>query len=290
MKKDKIIFKIFPSILGVLSVIIAYNVFKIPLEILIYIIVILTSFLLLIKLWRPVYTANIIKNILPILNEQCDPHLFLEKSAALLMKPFLKNTNEYSFVLLNMAVGYFAQGNVNRAVETAREIPENEIEKNHYLKIVYLYNMATFYISEEHWNTAEVFINKLQNYTELLKNSPVSKDGKNIMMYLPEKKQPEYFPVKNIDEVNTMLDELTTLLRLKDKKYQEAIELYEKKFNRNNNKYIKSYCKYYQAVWYEELGDIENMKKSLTYTAENGNKLHIAVVARDILKEYNDLF
>ncbi len=86
-----------------------------------------------------------------------------------------------------------------------------------------------------------------------------------------------------------MLEELTTLLGLKEKKYLEAIELYEKKFNRNENKYIKSYCKYYQAVWYEEIGDIENMKKALTYTAENGNKLHIAVTARDILTEYNDI-
>lgn len=290
MKKDKAIFKIFPSLLGALSVIIAYSIFRISLETLIYIIVILVSFLLLIKLWRPVYTANIIKNMLPILNEQCDPHLFLEKSAALLIKPFLKNTNEYPFVVLNMAVGYFAQGNVNKALETAKEIPETEIEKNHYLKIVYLYNMASFYISEEHWNTAEVFVSKLQNYAELLKNSPVTKDRKNIIMYLPEKKESEYFPVKNIDEVNTMLEELTTLLKLKDKKYQEAIELYERKFNRTDNKYIRSYCRYYQAVWYEELGDMENMKKSLTYTAENGNKLHIAVAAREILTEYNDIF
>lgn len=290
MRKDKIIFKIFPSLFGVLSVIIAHSIFKISLETILYIIVILASFLLLIKLWRPIYTANIIKNMLPILNEQCDPQLFLEKSAALLLKPFLKSTNEYSFVVLNMAVGYFAQGNVNKAVETAREISEDEIEKNHYLKIVYLYNMASFYISEEHWNTAEVFINKLKDYVELLKKSPVTKDGKNIVVYISEKKQPEYFPTKNIEEINIMLEELITLLELKDKKYQEAIELYEKKFNRTDNKYIKSYCKYYQAVWYEELGDMKNMKKSLTYTAENGNKLHIAITARDILAEYNDIF
>ena len=87
-----------------------------------------------------------------------------------------------------MAVGYFAQGNVNKAVETAREISEDEIEKNHYLKIVYLYNMASFYISEEHWNTAEVFINKLKDYAELLKNSPVTKDGKNIVVYISQQK------------------------------------------------------------------------------------------------------
>ena len=61
--------------------------------------------------------------------------------------------------------------------------------------------MASFYISEEHWNTAEIFVNRLQNYTELLKNSPVTKSGKNIALYIPEKKQSEYFPVKNIDEI-----------------------------------------------------------------------------------------
>ncbi|WP_308009194.1 tetratricopeptide repeat protein [uncultured Fusobacterium sp.] len=290
MRKNKIIFKFFSSIAGTLSVIIAYRIFGISLEIIVYGITAVISFLLLIKLWRPVYTANIIKNMLPILNEQCDPQTFLEKSAALLVKPFLQNTNEYSFILLNMAVGYFAQGNIDKAVETARKISENDIEKNHYLKIIYLYNMASFYISEEHWNTAEIFVSKLQNYAELLKNSSITKDGKNIEVYLPKKKHPEYFPVKNINEIETMLEELTVLLGLKNKKYNEAIELYEKKFNRNNNKYIKSYCKYYQAIWYEELGDIENMKKSLTYTAENGNKLHIAIAARDILKEYHDLF
>lgn len=289
MRKSKTIFKILSSILGVLAVIIAYGAFKISLETILYAMTAFISFLFLIKLWRPVYIANIIKNILPILNDQCDPHIFLEKSAALLVKPFLQNTNEYSFILLNMAVGYFAQGNVNKAVKTARKISEDEIEKNHYLKIVYLYNMASFYISEEDWNTAETFVNKLQNYAELLKNSSITKDGKNIIMHLSEKKQPEYFPLKNINEIEIMLEELTTLLGLKEKKYLEAIELYEKKFNRNENKYIKSYCKYYQAVWYEEIGDIENMKKALTYTAENGNKLHIAVTARDILTEYNDI-
>lgn len=289
MKKNKIIFKIFSSIAGTLSVIIAYRIFGISLEIILYGIAAVVSFLFLIKLWRPVYIVNVIKNILPILNDQCDPHIFLEKSAALLVKPFLQNTDEYSFILLNMAVGYFAQGNVNKAVKTAKKISEDEIEKNHYLKIVYLYNMASFYISEEDWNTAETFVNKLRNYAELLKNSLVTKDGKNIEVYLPKKKHPEYFPVKNINEIETMLEELTVLLGLKNKKYNEAIELYEKKFNRNNNKYIKSYCKYYQAVWYEEIGDIENMKKALTYTAENGNKLHIAVTARDILMEYNDI-
>ncbi len=289
MRKSKTIFKILSSIFGVLAVIIAYGVFKISLETILYAMTAFISFLFLIKLWRPVYIANIIKNILPILNDQCDPHIFLEKSAALSVKPFLQNTNEYSFILLNMAVGYFAQGNVNKAVKTARKISEDEIEKNHYLKIVYLYNMASFYISEEDWNTAETFVNKLQNYAELLKNSSITKDGKNIIMHLSEKKQPEYFPLKNINEIEIMLEELTTLLGLKEKKYLEAIELYEKKFNRNENKYIKSYCKYYQAVWYEEIGDIENMKKALTYTAENGNKLHIAVTARDILTEYNDI-
>lgn len=289
MRKNKTIFKILSSIFGVLTVIIAYGVFKISLETILYAMTAFISFLFLIKLWRPVYIANIIKNILPILNDQCDPHIFLEKSAALLVKPFLQNTNEYSFILLNMAVGYFAQGNINKAVKTAKKISEDEIEKNHYLKIVYLYNMASFYISEEDWDTAEIFVNKLKNYAEILKNSPITKDGKNIVMHLSEKKQPEYFPLKNINEIEIMLEELTTLLGLKEKKYLEAIELYEKKFNRNENKYIKSYCKYYQAVWYEEIGDIENMKKALTYTAENGNKLHIAVTARDILMEYNDI-
>lgn len=86
-----------------------------------------------------------------------------------------------------------------------------------------------------------------------------------------------------------MLEELNVLLGVKNKNYSEAIELYEKKFNRNDNKYIKAYCKYYQAIWYEEIGDIENMKNSLAYTAENGNKLHIAVTAREILKEYHDI-
>lgn len=289
MKKNEIIFKFFPSLIGALSVIIAYGIFKISLECILYIMIAFISFLFLIKLWSPVYIANTIKNILPILNEQCDPYIFLEKSATLLAKPFLQNTSEYSFILLNMAVGYFAQGNVDRAIETARKISEDEIEKNHYLKIVYLYNMASFYLSEEHWNTAEIFIEKLQDYAGVLKNSPITKDGKNIAVYFLEKKQTEYFPVKNINEIETMLEELTVLLELKYNKYYEAIELYEKKFNRNDNKYIKSYCKYYQAIWYEELGDIENMKKSLTYTAENGNKLHIAVTARDILREFNDL-
>ncbi len=162
--------------------IIAYGVFKISLETILYAMTAFISFLFLIKLWRPVYIANIIKNILPILNDQCDPHIFLEKSAALLVKPFLQNTNEYSFILLNMAVGYFAQGNINKAVKTAKKISEDEIEKNHYLKIVYLYNMASFYISEEDWDTAEIFVNKLKNYAEILKNSPITKDGKNIVM------------------------------------------------------------------------------------------------------------
>ena len=60
MRKNKIIFKFFSSIAGTLSVIIAYRILGISLEIIVYGITAVISFLLLIKLWRPVYTANII--------------------------------------------------------------------------------------------------------------------------------------------------------------------------------------------------------------------------------------
>ena len=290
MKNYKLILNIFYSVIGVLSVVIAHGIFRIPLDHTIYVLIALLLFLFLLKLWYPVYITNIIKNTLPILNTQCDPELFLKKSSSLLRTPFVRNTKEYSFVLLNMAVAYFAQGNLTKALETAKMISKNEIEKNHYLKIVFFYNMSFFYINEEDWAMAESFTKKLERYVESLKGASITKDGKNIIFYSNNKKYPEYFPIKNIDEINLMLEELKTLLELKNEKYQEAITLYEKKFNRTENKYIKSYCRYYQAIWYEELEDMKNMKKALTYTSENGNKLHIAMTARYILAEYKNIF
>ena len=70
-------------------------------------------------------------------------------------------------------------------------------------------------------------------------------------------------------------------------KFQEAIEFYEKKFKIQNTTYGRCFSKYYLAFAYEELNNFDKMKESLEFVAENGNALHIAETARDILKNYS---
>ena len=62
---------------------------------------------------------------------------------------------------------------------------------------------------------------------------------------------------------------------------------------RKNLKYkiqlmVNAFIKYYLAFAYEELNNFEKMKESLKFVAENGNALHIAETARDILKNYSN--
>ena len=85
-----------------------------------------------------------------------------------------------------------------------------------------------------------------------------------------------------------MIEEIEVLLGKENNRFQEAIEFYEKKFKMQSTTYGRCFSKYYLAFAYEELNDFDKMKESLKFVAENGNALHIAEIARDILKNYSN--
>ena len=200
----------------------------------------------------------------------------------------LKNRVEYYFLLLNIAVGYFSLGNNEKAILTAHKIPEKKIKENFYFNVAYNYNLGIFYSSKENWQMGKIFLGNLKDIYTTLKNSPKNKNGNFILSYSDNNKKYEYVPEIKLKEIEIVIEEIEVLLGKENNKFQEAIEFYEKKFKMQSTTYGRCFSKYYLAFAYEELNDFEKMKESLEFVAENGSTLHIAEIARDILKNYSN--
>lgn len=279
--------KILSSFLGLFSVLIAYGLFKIDIPYILSVILAIIFSIPLISFFKNFYIFKLTHNIGDILNYQCDPKKYIEKNSELLENRILRNRIEYYFLLLNIAVGYFSLGNNEKAIFTAHKIPEKKIKENFYFNVAYNYNLGIFYSSKENWQMGKIFLGNLKDIYTTLKNSPKNKNGDFILSYTDNNKKYEYVPEIKLKEIEIMIEEIEVLLGKENNKFQEAIEFYEKKFKIQNTTYGKCFSKYYLAFAYEELNNFEKMKESLKFVAENGNALHIAETARDILKNYS---
>lgn len=280
--------KILSSFLGLFSVLIAYGLFKIDIPYILSVILAIIFSIPLISFFKNFYIFKLTHSIGDILNYQCDPKKYIEKNSKLLENRILKNRIEYYFFLLNIAVGYFSLGNNEKAILTAHKIPEKKIKENFYFNVAYNYNLGIFYSSKENWQMGKIFLENLKDIYTTLKNSPKNKNGNFILSYSDNNKKYEYVPEIKLKEIEIMIEEIEVLLGKENNRFQEAIEFYEKKFKMQSTTYGRCFSKYYLAFAYEELNDFEKMKKSLEFVAENGNTLHIAEIARDILKNYSN--
>ena len=280
--------KILSSFLGLFSVLIAYGLFKIDIHYILSVILAIIFSIPLISFFKNFYIFKLTHNIGDILNYQCDPKKYIEKNSELLENRILRNRIEYYFLLLNIAVGYFSLGNNEKAIFTAHKIPEKKIKENFYFNVAYNYNLGIFYSSKENWQMGKIFLENLKNIYITLKNSPKNKNGNFILSYTDNNKKYEFIPEIKLREIEIMIEEIEVLLGKENDKFQEAIEFYEKKFKIQNTTYGRCFSKYYLAFAYEELNNFDKMKESLEFVAENGNVLHIAETARDILKNYSN--
>lgn len=279
--------KMLSSFLGLFSVLIAYSLFKIDIPYILSIILAIIFSIPIISFFKNFYIFKLTHNISNILNYQCDPKMYIEKNKTLLENRIFKNRIEHYFFLLNIAVGYFSLGNNEKAILTAHKIPEKKIKENFYFNVAYNYNLGIFYTSKENWQMGKIFLENLKDIYTKLKNSPKNKNGDLILSYTDNNRKHEYIPKIKLKEIKIMIEEIEVLLGKEEEKFQEIIEFYEKKFKLQATIYGKCFSKYYLAFAYEELNDFEKMKESLKFVAENGNALHIAEVARDILKNYS---
>ena len=280
--------KILSSFLGLFSVLIAYGLFKIDIPYILSVILAIIFSIPLISFFKNFYIFKLTHNIGDILIYQCDPKKYIEKNSELLENRILRNRIEYYFLLLNIAVGYFSLGNNEKAILTAHKIPEKKIKENFYFNVAYNYNLGIFYSSKENWQMGKIFLGNLKDIYTTLKNLPKNKNGDFILSYTDNNKKYEYVPEIKLKEIEIMIEEIEVLLGKENNKFQEAIEFYEKKFKIQNTTYGRCFSKYYLAFAYEELNDFEKMKESLEFVAENGSTLHIAEIARDILKNYSN--
>lgn len=280
--------KILSSFLGLFSVLIAYGLFKIDIPYILSVILAIIFSIPLISFFKNFYIFKLTHNIGDILNYQCDPKKYIEKNSELLENRILRNRIEYYFLLLNIAVGYFSLGNNEKAILTAHKIPEKKIKENFYFNVAYNYNLGIFYSSKENWQMGKIFLENLKDIYTNLKNSPKNKNGDFILSYINNNKKYEYVPEIKLKEIEIMIEEIEILLGKENNRFQEAIEFYEKKFKIQSTTYGRCFSKYYLAFAYEELNNFEKMKEALEFVAKNGNALHIAEVARDILNNYSN--
>ena len=280
--------KILSSFLGLFSVLIAYGLFKIDIPYILSVTLAIIFSIPLISFFKNFYIFKLTHNIGDILIYQCDPKKYIEKNSELLENRILRNRIEYYFLLLNIAVGYFSLGNNEKAILTAHKIPEKKIKENFYFNVAYNYNLGIFYSSKENWQMGKIFLGNLKDIYTTLKNLPKNKNGDFILSYTDNNKKYEFIPEIKLREIEIMIEEIEVLLGKENDKFQEAIEFYEKKFKIQSTTYGRCFSKYYLAFAYEELNNFEKMKESLKFVAENGNALHIAEIARDILKNYSN--
>lgn len=284
------IMTIIAGMLGFLIVFIAQGIFGVGISYILSIIAIIMLLTFAIAFGKNWYILQKMREALAVLNFQCDPEKFIQMNKEILTKRIIKNKIEYFFIILNIAVGYFSNGNVDKAIDTAKDIPNNKIENNFFFKAAYYYNLATFYVAEEKWSEAEECINHLKDCYNTLATAPKNKNGRSIITHINKNKKTfEYVETEKLDELQGMIDEINICLGKREGHFQEIIDLYEKKFQYQNVPCSRCFSKYYQALCYEELGDLQAMKEALTFVAENGNKLHIASAAREILSNYKDI-
>ena len=278
------------GILGCLIVVIAQGIFGVEITYILSIVALITLLSLAILFGKNWYVIQKMRAALTALNIECDPEKFIQLNKTILSKKIIRNRIEYYFVILNTAVGHFSNGNIEKAVSTAQEIPQEKIENNFFFKAAYYYNLGTFYIAEENWEKAQECIDHIKECYDTLVSAPKNKNGRAVITYTTSKKKTyEYVGMEKLDELQGMIDEINICIGKRDGKYQEIIDLYEKKFQYQNVPCSRCFSRYYQALCYEELGDMAAMKESLNYVAEHGNKLHIATAAREILSNYKDI-
>ena len=278
------------GILGFFIVFISQGVFGVETTSIISIVALITLLSLAILFGKNWYIIQKMRAALAALNLECDPEKFIQLNELILSKRMIKNRIEYYFVILNTAVGHFSNGNTEKAIATAQSIPHEKTENNFFFKAAYYYNLGTFYTAEENWEKAEECISHIKECFDVLAAAPKNKNGRAIITHTNgNKKTHEYIGMEKLDELQGMIDEITICIGKRDGKYQEIIDLYEKKFQYQNVPCSRCFSRYYQALCYEELGDMAAMKEALNYVAEHGNKLHIASAAREILSNYKDI-
>lgn len=241
------------------------------------VIIILSFAVILGKNW---YILKKIAEPVAVLDLQCNPEMYIKMNKDILNKKIIKNRIEYFFVTLNISVGYFSNGNIEKAISTAKNIPLDKLEKNFSFKIAYYYNLSTFYAMEGNRTMVKYYNTYLQECYENFESASKNKNTQTKNFYIGDKN-------RILNQLKKLTEEVSIHINRLDGEYQKVIDYYEKKLQQKNPLCSNCFSRYYQALCYEKLGDIPAMKEALMYVAEHGNKLYIAIEGRKTLNKYN---
>ena len=215
------------------------------------------------------YLAVVLPNIVhqykipKILNDDCDPHKYLEELKKI---ENYKNSTVYkNYYALNYSAGLIYKGEHSEALHRMKDVDVSTLLLSKQ-KSIYYSNLLSIFFSDNISDREKEQCNKLYS----------------------TKTSTEFFAS---NEYNLMLDELMSS-DTSDEALNLLIEKASTIFSTNKNKLPminKVLLKHTMGIIYFELGDMENAKKNFNYTIKNGNKLYIVELSRQYLERINAL-
>ena len=158
-----------------------------------------------------------------------------------------------------LGAGYSDAGDFNKALKTYEEI---------------LNQLKNITIRQRKWLMKEVYFSLAKLY---IYNSDLEK-GLNYYRLSNAIKLPNFE-----EKYQVSINQLEATIDLLENRTNESLTKFLRFLSEAESEYRKVNVHFQLAQVYEKLSDIEKQKEHLHYVVENGNKLHIATQAREIL-------
>lgn len=204
-----------------------------------------------------------INGVLSILWDECDPARFIEAS----LDYIDKSSRKKQLVILaktNLAVGYFANGQTNKALEVLCAIDIDESKPaNLGVNASVQYNLCFIRLSKKDIKGAMPHYEKLISYRQA---AAKLSGGKRYLSVL-----------------NGNISRLDAAYAIAQDRHQDALSFYEAVFKLSKVKYEQVYTQFVLAEIYEKTEEPEKRVECLEYVAEHGNLLHMTGLARKAL-------
>ena len=191
-----------------------------------------------------------LKELPPMLDDDCDPVRYIQVVDALMRRPIV-GRHFNSALVIHLSIGYIENGEGDKAIDLLENALKNGLKRRNYRGAAHSI-LCIVYLKKKDTESAMAHYEKIKNARSTRYTRKLVKD----------------------------LDFVLTLEQVPPK---EVIDHKQKVLSESANRLERAHAHYLIAKAYKELGDSEKEKEHLEYVAENGNLLHIARLAREKL-------
>ena len=251
LRRSIIFFKIVRIINSIIPVITIFSLWS---GNLLYILPFLLLSILGLYLGEKMY-KRILKRVLVILFNDCDPIMYLEMLKKILpRKPMIPQISSYLFLSLGLA---FA-GQYEESIDQLRKVSYfSRGKKGNFEKVFYYSLLFLTYIGMSNINRAEEMLAQLDQIVTDTKRADWEK----------------------------LVAGMHILLKIENSVYNGALDYRSLSFDERTDRFNMVLVKYWSGKAYQGLGDIENAQEAFEYVIENGNRLYVVSRAENYLAQ-----